>query len=177
MATRYKDTRPDTESQRLIGIWDALEALEARRRPTTTANIARALSRHPAFVEPPAEDYIAQTTRLLNRWRARHDCAPVLERLRQLAHLAEEYRRRRNDLNRDIRYLEILIAGTEDLLNDYRFSQDAQRDVQQQPPEDGGLRGDSSTGSIGACGENFPRRRTVNKTRCRIFPQAQTLEG
>lgn len=28
MATRYKDTRPDTESQRLIGIWDALEALK-----------------------------------------------------------------------------------------------------------------------------------------------------
>jgi hypothetical protein len=116
MAThRPHDTVSAHGLELVVGVLDACEDLEARRRPITPASLARWL-RARSFPFRPTPAQIEHSLARLQRWRTGPITRDLLDRGRQLAHHKAALERRRRDLERDRACLDQMIARVERLL-------------------------------------------------------------
>ena len=116
MAThRPHDTTPRPDLDLVVGLLDALEDLERRRRPVTPEGLARWL-RARSFPFRPTPEQIESGLARLQRWRAAPDTRDLLDRRRQLAHDLAELEQRWGEIARDRAYLDRRIARADTLL-------------------------------------------------------------
>ena len=116
MAThRPHDTTPWPDLDLVVGLLDALEDLEYRRRPVTPEGLARWL-RARSFPIRPTLAQIESGLARLRRWRAEPVTRDLLDRRRQLAHHLAELEQRWGDIARDCAFINRRIARAETLL-------------------------------------------------------------